>query len=121
MVSPETGAVVTFTGVVRNINNGKQVIQIQYELYEKMVISEATKLINTALTNFDILTINVCHRAGVIKVGETAISVHVTAMHRGDAFKASEWLMNQIKHTLPIWKKETYSDGSKEWVFCSHH
>jgi len=120
MPSPETGALVTFTGIVRNINNGKTVRQIEYEMYEKMVISEANKLIQKAIDKFEIQTIKVVHRTGVIVVGETAIWVAVTAMHRAAAFEANEWLMNQIKHLLPIWKKETYQDGQSEWVFCQH-
>jgi len=120
MPSPETGALVTFTGIVRNINNGKPVTQIEYEMYEKMVVSEANKLIKKALDKFEIQSIKVVHRTGVIDVGKTAIWVGVTAMHRGAAFKASEWIMNQIKHSLPIWKKETYQDGHSEWVFCQH-
>ena len=116
----KTGALVTFTGIVRNINNGKHVIQIEYEMYEKMVISEANKLIKVVLDKFDIQSIKVVHRTGVIFVGETAIWVGVTAMHRCAAFEASEWVMNQIKQLLPIWKKETYQDGHSEWVFCRH-
>ena len=120
MPAPETGALVTFTGIVRNINNGKPVLEIEYEMYEKMVISEANKLIQKAIDKFKIQAIKVIHRTGVIGVGETAIWVGVTAMHRGAAFEANEWLMNQIKQLLPIWKKETYQDGQSEWVFCQH-
>jgi len=120
MPSPETGALVTFTGIVRNINNGKSVKQIEYEMYENMVISEANKLIKIVLDKFDIQSIKVVHRTGVIVVGETAIWVGVTAMHRDAAFEACKWVMNQIKHSLPIWKKETYQNGQSEWVFCQH-
>ncbi len=120
MPSQETGALVTFTGIVRNINNGKPVTKIEYEMYENMVISEANKLIKIVLDKFDIQSIKVVHRTGVIVVGETAIWVGVTAMHRDAAFEACKWVMNQIKHSLPIWKKETYQNGQSEWVFCQH-
>lgn len=113
-----TGALVTFTGLVRDCNNGKSVLEIEYELFDRMVLKEAESIILNGLERFSIQAVKAVHRGGVIKVGEAAIFLGVTAMHRKDAFKAAEYLMNQFKHQLPIWKKETYSDQSCEWVFC---
>lgn len=121
IIQDNTGALVTFRGIVRNINNGKKVLKITYEAYDQLVLSEAKKINHSALETYDIQHIKTFHRTGELQVGDTAIWVGVTAMHRKDAFLACESLMNQYKHTLPIWKKETYVDGVSEWVMCHCH
>jgi molybdopterin synthase catalytic subunit len=118
---PQTGAIVVFSGIVRNINNGKKVTQIEYEMFQEMVKIEAEKLLKMAKEKFEIQAASAHHRAGIIKVGETAIWVGVSSQHRKAAFDACSWLMNNFKHQLPIWKKESYAEGSPEWVFCKHH
>ena len=119
LVSDEkAGAVLTFDGRVRNHNDGKAVTGLIYEAYEELAVREAQKIIDEALAQFDILHVACAHRTGELKIGDIAVLVVVSAAHRDQAFQACRYVIDQIKSRLPIWKKESYVDGTAQWVNC---
>ena len=120
-VTPECGGVVTFEGRVRNHNEGQSVDSLEYEVYDTMALKEGEKILNKAKEEFDILDAYCIHRVGHLQIGDLAVWIVATAKHRKQAFLACEFIIDSIKRTVPIWKKEHYSDKSLEskWVFCT--
>ena len=114
------GAVVSFEGRVRDHNDGKAVDHLVYESYEKLAAKEAEAILKEARERYPVLEAHCVHRVGKLEIGEVAVWVAVASAHRKEAFDACEFIIDSIKHRLPIWKKETYSDGSYEWVNCRH-
>jgi molybdopterin synthase catalytic subunit len=114
----EAGALVTFEGWVRNHNEGQCVEALEYECYERMAQKEAEKIILSVMKHFDILNFKAVHRVGRLLVGDLAVWIGVTSKHRHQAFQACEYLIDEIKTCLPIWKKEFYSNGNSGWVNC---
>ncbi len=114
------GGVVDFIGRVRSINDGKEVQSLEYEAYDALAKSEGQKIIREALEKFDILDAYAIHRAGHLDIGDTAVYVSTGAIHRKTAFKATQYIIDEIKKRVPIWKREYYADGTKEWVACHH-
>ena len=114
----DAGGVVTFQGRVRNHNNGRSVLHLNYEAFDEMAISEGVKIIDEAKEKFAILEALALHRVGDLQIEETAIWVGVSAAHRQAAFLACQYIIDQIKSRVPIWKKEYYSDGESVWVKC---
>lgn len=121
MLMDETaGGYVNFEGWVRNHNEGKSVLTLEYEAYTSMAEKEGGKIVEEALARFDITGARCVHRTGKLAIGEMAVWVGVTAAHRKAAFDACEYIIDEVKHRLPIWKKETYTDGDSGWVNCQH-
>lgn len=112
------GALVTFEGWVRNNNEGNVVLALEYEAYEALCTTEAEKIFEEAQCKFDIINATCVHRVGALKVGELAVWVGASAAHRGDAFAACRYIIDEIKLRLPIWKKETYVNGDSGWINC---
>lgn len=111
------GAVVTFAGVTRNHNDGRSVAALSYEAYDEMVAKVMVPIFEEALKRFSITRARVAHRLGAVPVGETSVLVVVAAVHRGAAFDACRFLMDRVKAQLPIFKKESFADGSgSRWV-----
>ena len=123
--TPECGGIVTFEGRVRNHNEGNSVDSLEYESYESLALKEGEKIIIEAKKKFNILEAFSVHRIGHLQIGDLAIWILVTAKHRGEAFSACQYIIDEIKTRLPIWKKEHYLDKNNEpqWVFCAedHH
>lgn len=115
VVPPECGATVTLDGYVRQITRGRETLYLVYEAYEPMALKEMEKLIAAAKGQFEISNIGIVHRLGKLDIGETSIVISVAAPHRKAAFAACEWLIRELKRTVPIWKKEVYADG-EIWV-----
>eukprot|EP00941_MAST-03F_sp_MAST-3F-sp1_P004006 g4006.t1 len=114
-----TGATATFIGTTRNNFNGRVVTRLEYEAYEPMAIKEMKKICVSARERFvDISRIAVYHRLGVVKVKEASIVIAVSSPHRKDALDAVAYIINTVKATVPIWKKEIYADGTS---FHGHH
>ena len=109
------GAVATFLGTVRNEGHGKRVVRLEYESYEPMARAEMERVFSETRERFRIGEFRVVHRLGVVPLGEASIAIAVAAAHREDAFAACKHLIDRIKKSVPIWKKEVYEDGS-EWV-----
>lgn len=118
--APKAGALATFEGWVRNQNEGREVLSLEYECFEKMAQHEAEKILAAAKEKFPILDAIGIHRIGKLELGEVAVWIGVTAIHRQAAFEACQYIINHIKIDLPIWKKEHYSDGDSHWVNCQH-
>ncbi len=108
----EDGAVVVFDGIVRNHSRGRRTLYLDYEAYEKMALRQMHELAAQARSRFAIRHVTLVHRLGRLEVGETSVLVIVAAAHRAAAFEASRWLIDTLKQTVPIWKKETFADGA---------
>jgi len=108
----EDGAVVVFDGVVRNNSRGRQTLYLDYEAYEEMAARQMDALTREALSRFGVREVKLLHRLGRLMVGETSILIVVASAHRGAAFEACRWLIDTLKKTVPIWKKETFVDGA---------
>ncbi|HEX8267551.1 MAG TPA: molybdopterin converting factor subunit 1 [Pyrinomonadaceae bacterium] len=115
VVPPTCGAIVTLDGFVREWTKGKQTEYLVYEAYEPMALAEMQKLGALARENFEIAHVAIVHRLGRLEIGETSIVIAVAAPHRRSAFEACEWIIKELKRTVPIWKKEFYADGSA-WI-----
>lgn len=112
------GAYVGFEGWIRNHNDGRDVLRLEYEVYEPLSISEGDRIIAEARDRFPILHAECVHRSGMLQIGECAVWVGVTSAHRDEAFQACRYIIDQVKVRLPIWKKEHYTDGNSGWVNC---
>jgi molybdopterin synthase catalytic subunit len=114
----EAGGVVCFEGRVRNHNFGKIVTQLNYEAFDEMAITEGNKILAEAQAKFKIVEAKALHRVGTLQIEETAMWVGVSAAHREAAFLACQYIIDQIKSRVPIWKKEFYADDTSDWVKC---
>ncbi len=108
----EDGAVVVFDGIVRNNSRGRRTLHLDYEAYEEMAVRQMRQLANQARGRFTVRHVTIVHRLGRLEIGETSILIVVASAHRSAAFEACRWLIDTIKHTVPIWKKETFEDGA---------
>jgi molybdopterin synthase catalytic subunit len=115
VIPAECGATVTLDGYVRKFTKGRETLHLFYEAYEPMALKEMQKLIAHAKSEFDISNVGIVHRLGKLDIGETSVVIAVAAPHRKAAFAACEWLIRELKRTVPIWKKEVYADG-EVWV-----
>jgi molybdopterin synthase catalytic subunit len=113
------GAFVCFEGRVRNHNAGKEVRALEYEAQVSLAEKEGETILKETLTKFDILEAFCAHRTGTLALGDVAVWVGVIAKHRKEAFSACEYTIDAIKHRLPIWKKEHYTDGETAWIHCT--
>jgi len=109
---PEDGAAAVFEGVVRNQTRGRRTLYLDYEAYEDMALKRLESLIEQARKNFKIRDAAVVHRLGRLQVGETSVLIVVASAHRAAAFDACRWLIDTLKKTIPIWKKEYFEDGA---------
>jgi molybdopterin synthase catalytic subunit len=108
----EDGAAVVFEGVVRNQTRGRRTLYLDYEAYEEMALKEMESLAAAALEKFQIRDLALVHRLGRLEIGETSVLVVVASAHRAAAFDACRWLIDTLKRTVPIWKKEYFEDGA---------
>lgn len=109
---PEDGAAVVFQGVVRNQTRGRKTLYLDYEAYEEMALRELESLAAQALRQFKIRDVALVHRLGRLEIGETSVLIVVVSAHRAAAFDACRWLIDTLKRTVPIWKKEYFEDGA---------
>ena len=121
VVPPECGATVTLDGYARKFTKNKETgdvretLYLVYEAYEEMALKELSKLIDQAHQKYEIANVGIVHRTRRLEIGETSVVISVAAPHRRAAFEACEWLIKELKRTVPIWKKEVYADG-ENWV-----
>ena len=109
------GGIDIFIGTVRNSTNQKQVQRLEFEAYESMALSELNKIADQAFAKWDVKAISVVHRVGVVEIGEEAVVIAVSSPHRSAAFEACRYIIDTLKETVPIWKKEIFNDG-EVWV-----
>jgi MoaE-MoaD fusion protein len=108
----EDGATVVFEGVVRNQTRGRKTLYLDYEAYEPMALQQMEGLAEQALKQFQIREAALVHRLGRLEIGETSVLIVVASAHRAAAFDACRWLIDTLKRTVPIWKKEYFEDGA---------
>ncbi len=115
VASPEAGAILTFSGVVRNRNAGRTVVSIDYHAYDEMAVREMDKIEAEVAERWPGVRARIVHRVGPLNVGETSVAIAVSSAHRAEGYAASRHAIDRIKETVPIWKKEMYPDGH-EWI-----
>ncbi|MEO1035761.1 MAG: molybdenum cofactor biosynthesis protein MoaE [Pseudomonadota bacterium] len=118
LVDSHCGGFVSFEGWVRNHNEGKAVVRLEYEVYTPIAVSEGEQIIAEAMDRFAIGRAYCEHREGELALGDLAVWVGVAAAHRGPAFDACQYIIDNVKTRLPIWKKEHYENGDSGWVNC---
>jgi molybdopterin synthase catalytic subunit len=106
------GAVCVFDGIVRDNTRGRKTLHLDYEAYEEMALKQMQGLAADAVAKFGVRDVALVHRLGRLVVGETSVLVVVASAHRGAAFEACRWLIDTLKKTVPIWKKEQFVDGA---------
>jgi len=115
-IDPSSGGFVSFEGWVRNNNQGKKVQKLAYEAYTKLAVNEGKRIIAEAIEIYDIQKAVCTHRVGLLKIGDMAVWVGVSAAHRDAAFKACRYILDEVKARVPIWKNETWTDGESGWI-----
>jgi molybdopterin synthase catalytic subunit len=110
------GATLVFVGTVRDVNDGRPVSGMEYTAYRSMAERELADIVREAAGQFQTDDIVVEHRLGVLALGEASVVIAVAHAHRGPAYDASRYVIEQLKQRVPVWKLEHYTDGTREWV-----
>lgn len=113
---PGAGAIATFAGTTRNETDGREVTGLTYEAYEEMATAELARVEERARAEHDVLRVAIVHRLGELGIGEISVGIAVSAAHRPAAFDACRFAIEEIKHEVPIWKRERFADGTSVWV-----
>jgi molybdopterin synthase catalytic subunit len=115
---PAAGGYASFEGWVRNHNEGHAVTRLEYEAFEALAHKEGERIVAEAITRFGVVNAACVHRIGSLAIGELAVWVGVSSRHRAEAFAACRYIIDEVKHRVPIWKKEHYANGDSGWVNC---
>jgi molybdopterin synthase catalytic subunit len=118
LADPTCGGYAAFEGWVRDHNEGASVRRLEYEAFEALAVREGERILAEAVERFGVARVACAHRLGELAVGELAVWVGVSAPHRDEAFRACRYIIDEVKHRLPIWKKEHYLSGDSGWVNC---
>lgn len=113
-----SGGFVSFEGWVRDHNEGLQVTRLEYEAFQELAVKEGDRILAEALQRFPAKHALCIHRVGSLGLGDMAVWVGVSSAHRGEAFDACRFIIDEVKHRVPIWKKEHYRNGDSGWVNC---
>ena len=113
---PQCGAIDLFLGTTRDHHDGKRVQRLEYEAYERMALAALDALEVAARERFQLGHCAIVHRLGLVPVTEASVAVVTSAPHRAAAFDAARWVMDELKRSVPIWKKEHFAEGGAEWV-----
>lgn len=115
VADPAAGAVVTFNGVVRNHDDGRDVTELEYHAHPSA--ADVVRDVAASIAEREgIIAVAVSHRVGMLNIGDIALAAAVSAAHRGEAFQACSDLVDEVKHRLPVWKRQVFPDGTDEWV-----
>jgi len=117
---PGSGGFCAFEGWVRNSNEGRAVNGLEYEAYAELALAEGERIVEEAIARYGVNAAHCMHRTGNLAIGDLAVWIGVSSAHRDEAFRACRYIIDEIKHRLPIWKKEHYIDGDTAWVACAH-
>jgi len=117
---PSCGAVALFEGNIREQNEGRQVLALEYEVYERLFHAELRRIFAEAKERWSFYKVALIQRVGRLEIGETGIVLAVSAPHRREALEACAYIIEEFKRRAPVWKREHYPEGS-EWVACHHH
>jgi molybdopterin synthase catalytic subunit len=118
LLDPSAGGCVSFEGWVRDHNEGLAVRHLEYEAFVDLAVKEGERIVAEAARRFPIRHALCVHRIGDLAIGELAVWVGASAAHRGEAFDACRYVIDEVKHRVPIWKKEHYVNGDSGWVNC---
>ena len=118
LTAPANGGYVSFEGWVRDHNEGRRVLRLEYEAMSSLAEREGERIIAEACARFGVEHAVCVHRVGPLEIGAIAVWVGVAARHRDEAFRACRYVIDEVKHRVPIWKKEYYEDGDSGWVNC---
>jgi len=118
LADPACGGYAAFEGWVRDHNEGQRVRRLEYEAFEALAVREGERILAEAIARFGVRRAACVHRLGDLAIGELAVWVGVSAPHRDEAFLACRYIIDEVKHRLPIWKKEHYVNGDSGWVNC---
>ena len=118
IATPSCGGYVSFEGWVRNRNEGQDVVRLEYQAYEALALKEGRQIMAEAAERYPLQHAVCIHRVGTLEIGDLAVWVGVSAGHRDEAFKACRYIIDEIKHRVPVWKKEHYTGGDSGWVNC---
>jgi len=121
LAADSDGGFASFEGRVRDRNEGRAVTGLDYEAYEELALAEGARIVEAACARHGASSARCVHRLGSLTVGDVAVWVGAAGMHRAEAFAACREIIDEIKHRLPIWKREHYADGARQWVNCEHH
>jgi molybdopterin synthase catalytic subunit len=113
------GAICTFQGVARRYSRGREVIHLEYEAYPEMAERKLAEIGDELRVKFGVERVAIHHRTGVLAIGEASVVIAVASPHRKEAFAACQYAIDRIKQTVPIWKKEIWSDG-QQWIGWEH-
>jgi molybdopterin synthase catalytic subunit len=116
VLSPLAGAAVLFLGTTRQLTGDRETVRLEYDCYEPMALKKMHQLAEQAIRNWGLIGCAIVHRTGTVPVGEVSVAIATSSAHRPAALQASEWLIDELKCQVPIWKQELYADGSQEWV-----
>ena len=114
-MTPKSGGTDVFIGIVRNATKGKTVLRLEFEAYENMAIAELEKIATQVFEKWPVQRLLIHHRVGILSIGEIPVIIAVSAAHRDSAFDACRYVIDTLKQTVPIWKKEVFEDG-EVWV-----
>jgi molybdopterin synthase catalytic subunit len=120
LADPASGGFASFEGWVRNHNEGRDVQRLEYESFEELGVKEGERIVRAAIERFGVAHALCVHRVGALEIGDLAVWVGVSSGHRGEAFQACRFIIDEVKHRVPIWKKEHYTAGDSGWVNCEH-
>ncbi|MGH7740444.1 MAG: molybdenum cofactor biosynthesis protein MoaE [Candidatus Eiseniibacteriota bacterium] len=112
----DCGALTVFYGTTRDHHEGRRVTLLHYEAYDAMALAALENIERAALARHEVASCRIVHRLGEVPIGEASVMVVVAAVHRAPAFEACRWAMDELKRRVPIWKRETFEGGAKEWV-----
>jgi molybdopterin synthase catalytic subunit len=115
-LSPDDGAALLFWGVVRNVNEGRPVSHLEYHAYADMAERMMHRIAEEAISRFGVGDVRIVHRVGKLAIGEASVAIAVASPHRGEAYEASRYVIEELKKRVPIWKREGYVEGESEWV-----
>jgi adenylyltransferase/sulfurtransferase len=118
LADPACGGYASFEGLVRNHNEGQQVRHLEYQAFEALAVKEGERIISEAVAKYGVEHAACVHRVGDLAIGDMAVWVAVSSRHRGEAFLACRYIIDEVKHRVPIWKKEHYVNGDSGWVNC---
>ena len=114
--SNQAGAVCSFLGTVREMTGDRRTTSLDYEAYPEMALKKMEELEAEARKRFPVIELAISHRVGHLELGEISVVVAVSTPHRKASFEACQWLIDTLKEVVPVWKRETWADGSQEWV-----
>ena len=118
LADPSCGGYCSFEGWVRNNNEGHDVTRLEYEAFAELAVKEGERIVREAVERFGVAQATCVHRVGSLGIGDIAVWVGVSSGHRDEAFRACRYIIDEVKHRVPIWKKEHYANGDSGWVNC---